>query len=278
MYSNGGIHTMDKLMEELVQNTRDIKKIISNRRREVTIPLIFKDVTTDIKVMFDQIVQLEPESFYEIGLKSLATSYSVPNIDVQNNNFRYSTDKGATFHDINLEIGSYELEDIQISIQNKLRANAHYDIEKDKPYITIQGNPGTGKIEIDIENPDYKIDFSTKNTIGSILGFDKRQIDLGHHVSDGIAMINPLNTILVHCNLVDGTRYNGKAIQSIYEFSPKVPPGYQMVVENTNPTFLPVSNGFGKIQYVRIWLTDEDLRPINLRGEELTIVLLLKQF
>lgn len=268
---------MDFRLQMIVEDIRNI--IVEQiRKREVITPLIFKDTTTDIRVQLDDVIELSPEYSYEIGLKALSTSYSMPNIDVHNNVLRYSTDQGKTYQDLVLEVGSYEIAELKTVIDHKLKASGHFDPQYDKAYIGIEGNPGSGRTEVTIRHKDYMIDFAAPNSIGSIFGFAKKQIGYGYNVSDGLAMINPLNTILVHCNLVNGTRYNGKSIQSLYEFTPRVPPGYKMYEQVANPTFVPVSNAFGSIQNIRIWLTDEDLKILNLRGEEITIVLLLRKY
>ena len=60
----------------------------------------------------------------------------------------------------------------------------------------------------------------------------------------------------------------------LYSFFPDVPPGYKMNEKPNTVVYLPVT--IPTINSIHIWLTDQNLKPLNLRGETITIRLHLK--
>ena len=58
---------------------------------------------------------------YEIALVNLETYYSFPNIDETNNIFVYSPDNGNSWVKIKIPEGSYEIDDINNTIQQEMK-------------------------------------------------------------------------------------------------------------------------------------------------------------
>ena len=53
----------------------------------------------------------------------------------------------------------------------------------------------------------------------------------------------------------------------IFHFSPNVAPGIKIVIEPHLPIYLPIT--VDTISQMTIWLTDQEERPIDLRGENI---------
>lgn len=91
-----------------------------------------------------------------------------------------------------------------------------------------------------------------------------------------VIVIEPVNAVLIHCDIITGSYLNGRLSQVIYSFTPNVSPGYK-IIEMPKPQliFYSVIN-HPKIDKIRIWLTDQNDKPIDLRGEKITVTLQIK--
>ena len=239
--------------------------------------LILVSNTTDFTTNLDDPIYLDKNKNYVAAFKSLFTYNSVPNITQSNNKFRYSSDNGSTYKTIILPIGAYEVTEINSEIQRQMILNDDYDKSNDSFFIEISFDKPTQKATIDIKHDDYIVDINCENSVGTSLGFtDNMMLNKGFHISQNIIDIEPVNTILVHCNLISGSYINNKLSQVIYAFTPKVSPGYK-IIEKPFPEY----DYFGipkyeKIRTVRVWLTDQNNKLIDLRGEKITVCILIK--
>ena len=142
----------NKLLEEIAKNTK--------KRPEQT--LEFKMTTSSKRFPIDPPLSLH-DGDYCMGLISLSVYNTIYNVTEKNNNFRYYN--GDKWIEINITPGAYELEQINDFIQRFTGE-----------LITITANVSTQKCEIKLAK-GYMIDFRIPNTIGTVLGFDYRQIN-----------------------------------------------------------------------------------------------------
>jgi len=134
---------------------------------------------------------------------------------------------------------------------------------------------------IEILHSDYKIDFGVLNSIGAALGFNDEILSHGSHKSPKIVDINKVNSILVNVDFIRGSYVsipNQTCIQlpCIYNFSPKVGPGYK-IDERPNPTLVFYPLNSNNLNSVRLWLTDQNNQPISLQGERVTVKVLIRE-
>lgn len=101
---------MEQLLEKIARNTEPKKSFY----------ILVSDKSTRIRTKFNPLLQLDKNKQYEMALVNLETYYSFPNIDSTNNNFRYSPDNGATWFNIDIPEGSYEITDINDYIPGSL--------------------------------------------------------------------------------------------------------------------------------------------------------------
>ena len=230
----------------------------------------------DIEKHIQPPISLDPKYRHEIALIGLDMYNSIPNIDRKNNCIAYKYHDNAissTFEDmrylITLPIGSYEISAINDYIQKQLKENGHEN------FFEITANLNTFKCILNINVPNLAIDFSVDKSIGSLLGFGNALFtEQGSHESSNIVNILSINSILVHCSLIEGSYLNEDRKPILYSFFPNVPPGYKIVEKPLSPLFLPVN--VYHIDRIRIWLTDQNGKSINIRREEITIRLHLK--
>ena len=133
-------------------DTALLKELVHNTRAKSSSQIVVSSNKTRFNTRFDPRIDLKTDVAYEIALVNLETYYSFPNIDASNNYFRYSPDGGVTFFDIYIPEGSYELMDINLLIQQRMRQNGHYDETNEKYYITISENINTLKSILTMED------------------------------------------------------------------------------------------------------------------------------
>jgi len=123
-----------------MDQTALLEKIAKNTEPKTSFHALVCDKSTRIRIRFNPLIQLNKTIKYEMALVHLDTYYSFPNIDLTNNNFRYSPDNGTTWFNIDIPEGSYEIRDINDYVQRIMRDNGHYDSVNDGYYITIAAN------------------------------------------------------------------------------------------------------------------------------------------
>ena len=129
----------------------------------------------------------------------------------------------------------------------------------------------TLKCVLDIK--DYQIDFAVENSLRTVLGFDAKIYKGGRHESENLIDMS-VNSILVHCDIIDTSRVNGIEAPVIYNFIPNAVPAYKIVITPKNLIYAPIT--LNVISHMTCWLTDQNGGELDLRGEELTITFHIK--
>ena len=249
---------MEALLDKIVQNTEpksSLQIIVSNNK-------------TRFRTRFNPPIQLDKNKQYEIALVNLETYYSFPNIDTSNNYFRYSPDDGDTWFEMCIPEGSYDIIDINDTIQHKMRQNGHYDPTNKEYYIAISANSNTLKSVLILEN-NYQVDFRHPNSISRVLGFYNDIYTLGFQESENVVNILSINSLLVNLDIISGSYVNRSSQNTIYSFFPNVSPGYKIVESPINLVYLPIT--LDTIHSLETSITDQDGNQLNLRGETLTM-------
>lgn len=203
---------------------------------------------------------------YEIALISLETYYSFPNVkEGVNNVFAYKTNPGQPSILINIPTGSYEINAIAAEIKRQVGDDIYTN-------MSLESNESTLKAVFKL-NPNYRIDFTVDNSIRDILGFKSRLVggeaNVKYYSSDNIVNILNVNSVLVNCDLINGSYNNGEISPVIYSFFPNVKPGFKIVQNVDSPIYLKVNKT--QINSITAWLTDQNNNKLNFRGETITI-------
>lgn len=207
---------------------------------------------------------------HEMCMISLQTYNSIPNVTSYNNAFRYYSHKKPHPDWVNVIIpdGTYDIHDLEEFISKQIRRN-----EGDEVVFSLKGNSNTMKVEM---YTTVDVDFSDEASIGSLLGF-QRTIYLKDdmHISENIVDINRTSAIDIMCNIVDGSYRNGEPSHILYHFYPNVPPGFKIIEVPDDKIYMPVNTNV--LSSIIIRAVDQAGRPIELRGEELTLYLRLRR-
>lgn len=223
---------------------------------------------------------------YSLGLINLETYNSFPNVDSSNNRFHFTSQTGKKDY-IEIPEGSYEIDDICLYLNKALAQytqnerkhllevqNMVNNIKLRTPVLIMKGNNNTLKSEVKCT---LDIDFSQKNSIGSLLGFHSEKLLANKiHVSHFPAKILKINALCVECNIVTGSFRNGKQVHVIHEFFPNMPPGYKIIETPSNVIYLPIIDK-RQISEIVLKITDQDGNIVNFRGEVITIRLHLQK-
>ena len=220
--------------------------------------LIVTGNSSTIETRYDPPIYLQKGRSYELALINLETYYSFPNIDGDNNTFRYSADKGVNWKTVTIPIGCYEIYAINTAIESQIPNNA----------VTVKPNKNTLQSIMTIAT-NYLVDFTGPNCLGPVLGFKPQVYKEGVTNSQNIVDILRVNSILVNTNIITGSYLKGKQAPVIFDFFPYVRPGDKIVVAPKNLIYVPVTTNV--ISLMTCWITDQHHHLINLRGEELTI-------
>lgn len=203
---------------------------------------------------------------WTIGLVDFHTYNSIPNVDETNNVIVVGD------HPVQIPEGTYELEEINETVNSILR-NRQKDKSSKVNFINIRGNNNTLKCEI--ESP-FEVDLSLPNSIAPLLGFEPRVLPpLRKHVSSRPVDIVQVDDIRIECSIAAGSFDNGRSSHIIYGFYPDVSPGYKLVQRPATIIYYPVTTNI--VSEVKIRIVDQKNRPINFRGEHITVRLHLRQ-
>ena len=202
------------------------------------------------------------------------TYYLFPNIDETNNVFVYSPDNGNSWVKIKIPEGSYEIDDINNTIQHEMEKRGHHDAINEDYYINISVNSNTLKSVLILEE-DYQVDFNHQNSLAKVLRFTGTKCTKGFHESENVVNILSINSILINIDIISGSYVNGTMKNTIYSFFPKVSPGYKIIESPVNLVYLPIT--LDTIDRLTVSITDQDGHLLNLRNEKLTIMFHIRE-
>ena len=136
--------------------------------------------------------------------------------------------------------------------------------------MTLSANKNTLNCVLEIKDEKTVVDFNIDNSLRTVLGFDaKKYSNVGSYESENIVNILNGNSILVHCDVIEGCPVNGKIVPVIHNFFPDVSPGEKIVTQAKYLMYIPLTMDI--ILSMTSWVTDQTGADIDLRREELTL-------
>ncbi|CAH0394637.1 unnamed protein product [Bemisia tabaci] len=211
-----------------------------------------------LECSFSPPILLDPKKNHYIGLVDFVAYNAIPNVNGTNQHFHYGDNLS-----VSIPQGSYEIAAINKFLQDQIG----------KEDIELKPNNNTLQSEI---KSTHRIDFTKPNSIGQLLGFGRRVLEPPGvwYRSDLPVNIMSINMICVECNIATGSYINGKVAHTIFAFSPNVPPGYKMALSPRTIIYNRINTGC--VDRVSINITDQDGKPVDFAGEEVTVRLHIK--
>lgn len=192
-----------------------------------------------------------------VGLIDFHTFYSIPNIDYSNNVI------GIGPYTIILPEGTYEIKEIFDYLNQQVQEKEPDEDE----IISLQGNLNTLQCAI---KSKYDIDFTHKNSLGSVLGYRPKVLKAGKlHYSDLPVDLVKVHDIRIECNVATKSFINERPAHLIYAFCPDVEPGYRLIQRPSKIIYYPLTTD--SISELRVRIVDQQGKLCNFRGEELTL-------
>ena len=228
--------------------------------------------TSRLKTPFTPPLEFPTSHRYEMALVSLETYYSFPNIDASNNHVKISFDEGKSWSDIHIPVGCYEIEAINNEIQRFIMQKM--GDAKPEQRVILSPNPNTLRCVLEVLHAGCRVDFDVgDDSLCTVLGFDRKVYTVGRYESERIVNILSVNSILVHCDIIESSRLNGRQASIIYTFFPDAAPGDKIISIPTHLIYSPLT--LNVIPRMTCWVTDQNGRELDL-GEELTITFHVK--
>ena len=195
---------------ELVEER--LGKIVQNTKPKYSFLITLSGKGSKLEKTFDPEISITQNCHYEIAFTSLETYFSVPNIDVMNNNFTIRKD--GYQHTVVIPVGCYGLMDLNKEVGRQLK-----EIGMTKA-VEFHGNYNTYKC-IMLLKSGYTITFK-ENSLRLVLGFEAKSYTAPtiaeRFESEHTVQILTVNSILVNCDLVGGSYLNGEEVPVIHSF------------------------------------------------------------
>ncbi len=217
-------------------------------------------------------------SQYELGLLKCNLWYSYYNVKSNSNTFQYTNNLAQT-RTVTIPFGNYSIIDLNNYIHSVMKTNGDYSVILgiDTFNINIEPNYNTLRTILELTN-SYTINF-TISDFSLLLGFDKLVYNFsGTQEGQEVANINDgVNSLLIHCDIVAKSYQNNISSDILFTFVPDQPPGSNLEVYSKNEViYLPIKN-FEFIRTIRLYITDQRNRIIDLNGEPVTYLLHLRK-
>ena len=121
------------------------------------------------------------------------------------------------------------------------------------------------KSRIELKN-NYSIDFRPPHTLNSVLGFDPSYL-AGNKINDSQKIVNitNINSLQIHCSLIEGSYIHEVSSDLLFTVSPNVPPGYLIQVEPKQKVYVPIKN-LSQIDSVRFSIKDQDNNFVDMNN------------
>lgn len=247
-------------MEEKISQLVDI----TNYKYRQTFNIV--TINSNSSIYLPQPIELNPNRNYELGLKYFSVVNSIQNVTNENNKIRYSKDGGATWIDHTFTPGSYELNDFTEFLNDK--TNDVFNIE-------FVPQASLNRVQLVLRN-NRQVDFTIDNSVREMFGFQNRIYRTTQIATYRAKLENNIKNIYIKCNLIDGGYINDKKSQVLLSLPAfATPVGHRIIKEIEKPIYLPLL--FKTISSINLRVVDDNDKEIDFGGEEISMLLHLKQ-
>ena len=255
-----------KLLEQIAYNTR--LKIEEHM-------LIIMDKSTHEEHLF-QPLQTNNKRF-KIPITFLSAYNGIFNVTSDNNKFYFTKSITDDDHYIMITIppGAYEIESLDDEVKRIIIDDEHFTSEN-YPF-KIKPNFTTLCSIIQISNEESAISFKTSDSIGSLLGFNKRTIYDEYNLSDNPVDILSFDNIFLECNIAQGMIFRGKRSGLIFNFVMDVSPGYRYIHKFRGGVQWYMMESKDIISSICFKIKNENNQIVSFNGQSISFRLSIKE-
>ena len=225
----------------------------------------------DFTVRFNPVLEFDKNKDYYIALDSITMAYSWYNVssDYNNNTLKYSQDSGKTWHTITLPNGNYSYLELNSYIQSEIESNSHT-----KDGISIKFVSAFFKVLLSMKS-GFQLDLKTGD-FGKLLGFEKKIYTTTGYSPNFPDITRSVDNVFIHTNIISDSVISGNQSDVLYRFSvDNLPLSYPFHIEPRRAQFNKINTN--RIQNLRIYITDELNRPLNLNNIPISLILNVKE-
>ena len=239
-----------------ISNSPAQNKIINSTGNKVTINL-------------QSPIELASDKTYEARLLHASIIYCMPNITSKNNFFKYKYNN--VVHTYNIPVGLYTLDALNkcISLLTLQQVGA-------ESIFYFQADEATSQILTFFTIVASSIDCSGSNNVMQLLGYEN-DIEIGNFTGPTLddssyslstyrAKLNPITSILVKCNICQGSSYVDSCLSNVMAtVVPQCAPWSNIYVEHYHPQRCLVTVKY--IYKLEISLVDQDNNDLDFCSE-----------
>ena len=201
------------------------------------------------------------------------------NFNVTDSNNKFYFTKSITDDDhyimITIPPGSYEIETLNDEIKRVIINDGQFN-EENYPFF-IKPNFSTLGSIIEILNEESAISFKPSDSIGSLLGFNKRTIYEEYNLSDNPVDILSFDNIFIECDIARGMIFKGKRSGIIFNFTMDVSPGYKYIHKFRGGVQFYMMESKDVISSICFKLKNENGDLVSFNGQSVTFRLSIKE-
>ena len=232
---------------------------------------IGKSKSHDFVVRFNPPLEFDKNKDYYIALDSITMAYSWDNVSTEynNNKLKYSQDSGKNWHTITLPNGNFSYLELNSYIQSEIASNGHT-----KDGISIKFVAPLFKVLLTMKS-GFQLDLTTGD-FGKLLGFEKKKYTATQYSPKLPDITRSVDNVFIHTNIISDTAISGNQSDVLYRFSvDNLPLSYPFYIEPKRAQFSKIDTS--RIQDLRIYITDELNRPLNLNNIPISLILNVKE-
>ena len=255
-----------KLLEQIAFNTR--AKIEEHM-------LIIMDKSTHEEHLF-QPLQTNNKQF-KIAVTFSSAYNGIFNVTSKNNKFYFTKSITDDDHFILITIppGSYEIESLNDEIKRIIIVDEHFTSEnypfKIKPNFSTLGSI------IETSNQESAISFRPDDSIGSLVGFNKRTIYEEYNLSDNPVDILSFDNIFLECNIAQGMIFRGKRSGIVHNVVMDVSPGYRYIEKFRGGVQWYMMESKDIISSICFKIKNENNQIVSFNGQSISFRLSIKE-
>ena len=214
---------------------------------------------------------------FKIAITFLSAYNGIFNVTSDNNKFYFTKSITDDNHYIMITIppGAYEIESLDDEIKRIIINDEHFS-DENYPF-KIRANFSTLGSIIEISNEDSAISFKPIDSIGSLLGFNKRTIYEEYNLSDNPVDILSFDNIFIECDIAQGMIFKGKRTGIIHNFTMDVDPGYKYVEKFRGGVLWYMMEIKDIVSIICFKLKNEKKNLVSFNGQSVTFRLSIKE-